>query len=127
MAKEKFQLEYDMKSTPVQLLWSYIATANGLKEWFADDVKQNGKEMVLDWNGVEQAVAIVGVRTDKYIRYHWKEDTDKNFFELKITTSEFTDNTILTVTDFAEADELEESKDLWNYQIETLQRLLGCW
>ena len=127
MAKEKFQLEYDMKSTPVQLLWSYIATANGLKEWFADDVKQNGKEMVLDWNGVEQAVAIVGVRTDKYIRYHWKEATDKNFFELKITTSEFTDNTILTVTAFAEADELEESKDLWNYQIETLQRLLGCW
>lgn len=127
MAKEKFQLEYDMKSTPVQLLWSYIATANGLKEWFADDVKQNGKEMVLDWNGSEQTVVIVGMRTDKYVRYHWKEDADKNYFELKITLSEFTDNIVLTVTDFASTDELEESKDLWNYQIETLQRLLGCY
>ncbi len=126
MAKNKYQLEYDMKSTPVQMLWSYIATDNGLKEWFADDAKQSGREMVLEWNGVEQTVVIVSVRTDKYIRYHWKEDADKNYFELKISVSELTDNTILTVTDFATDEELEESKNLWNYQIETLQRLLGC-
>lgn len=126
MAKEKFQLEYDMKSTPVQLLWSYIATDNGLKEWFADNAKQTGREIVLDWNGTEQTVAIVSIRTDKYVRYHWKEDADKSYFELRISVSEFADNTILTVTDFASADELEESKKLWNYQIETLQRLLGC-
>ena len=108
------------------MLWSYIATDNGLKEWFADDAKQSGREMVLEWNGVEQTVVIVSVRTDKYIRYHWKEDADKNYFELKISVSELTDNTILTVTDFATDEELEESKNLWNYQIETLQRLLGC-
>ena len=33
---------------------------------------------------------------------------------------------MLTVTDFAEPDDVEEAKDLWNYQIETLQRILGC-
>ncbi len=126
MAKEKFTLEYDMRSTPVSMLWSYIATANGLKEWFADDAKMDGKEVVLIWNGVEQGLSIVGLRTEKYIRYRWSEDTDKTYFELRITTSELTGNSVLCVTDFAEPEELQEAKDLWNYQMETLQRQLGC-
>lgn len=126
MAKEKFTLEYDMRSTPVSMLWSYIATANGLKEWFADDAKMDGKEVVLVWNGVEQGLSIVGLRTEKYIRYRWSEDTDKTYFELRITTSELTGNSVLCVTDFAEPEELQEAKDLWNYQMETLQRQLGC-
>ena len=126
MAKEKFTLEYDMRSTPVSMLWSYIATANGLKEWFADDAKLDGKEVVLIWNGVEQGLSIVGLRTEKYIRYRWSEDTDKTYFELRIMTSELTGNSVLCVTDFAEPEELQEAKDLWNYQMETLQRQLGC-
>lgn len=126
MAKEKFTLEYDMRSTPVSMLWSYIATANGLKEWFADDAKMDGKEVVLIWNGVEQGLSIVGLRTEKYIRYRWSEDTEKTYFELRITTSELTGNSVLCVTDFAEPEELQEAKDLWNYQMETLQRQLGC-
>ncbi|MGN1257495.1 MAG: START-like domain-containing protein [Candidatus Limisoma sp.] len=126
MAKEKFTLEYDMRSTPVSMLWSYIATANGLKEWFADDAKMDGKEVVLVWNGVEQGLSIVGLRTEKYIRYRWSEDTDKTYFELRIMTSELTGNSVLCVTDFAEPEELQEAKDLWNYQMETLQRQLGC-
>ena len=126
MAKEKFTLEYDMRSTPVSMLWSYIATANGLKEWFSDDAKMDGKEVVLIWNGVEQGLSIVGLRTEKYIRYRWSEDTDKTYFELRIMTSELTGNSVLCVTDFAEPEELQEAKDLWNYQMETLQRQLGC-
>ncbi len=126
MAKEKFTLEYDMRSTPVAMLWAYIATANGLKEWFADDAKMDAKEVVLTWNGVEQGLTIVGLRTEKYIRYRWLEDKDKTYFELKITTSELTGNSVLCVTDFAEPDELQEAKDLWNYQMEALQRQLGC-
>lgn len=126
MAKEKFSLEYDMRNTPVPMLWAYISTGNGLKEWFADDVRMDGKEVVFSWNDTEQEAQIVGTRTEKYIRFHWKEDTDKCYFELKISTSEMTDSVALTVTDWAEPDDMDESKDLWNYQIESLQRLLGC-
>ena len=126
MAKEKFTLEYDMRKTPMSMLWSYISAAYGLKEWFADDARQSGKEMVLDWNGVEQTVQIVAMRTEKFVRYHWADEDDKSYFELRITYSELTDGTMLTVTDFAEPDEIQEAKDLWNYQVESLQRQLGC-
>ena len=126
MTKEKFHIEYDMRNTPVAMLWSYISTAYGFKEWFAANARQTGKEVVLDWNGVEQTVQIVAIRTDKFVRYHWAEENDKSYFELRISQSELTDGTMLTVTDFAEPDDVEEAKDLWNYQIETLQRILGC-
>lgn len=127
MAKEQFSLEYDMRNTPVALLWSYIATDNGLKEWFADDARTVDKEIVLEWNGTEQTIQIVGFRSKKFIRYHWKDDSDKYYFELRISSSELTDNVALTVTDWAEPEEVQEAKDLWNYQIEILQRMLGCY
>ena len=98
MTKEKFHIEYDMRNTPVAMLWSYISTAYGLKEWFADNARQTGKEVVLDWNGVEQTVQIVAIRTDKFVRYHWTEENDKSYFELRISQSELTDGTMLTVT-----------------------------
>ena len=127
MAKIKYTLEFDMRSTPIPLLWSYLATANGLKEWFADNAEMHGKDVVLSWNGTEQQATIIAMRTEKYVRYRWKDEDDKSYFELRVDVSEMTDTTMLTVTDFAEPDELEESKNLWNYQVEALQRLLGCW
>lgn len=126
MAKEKFVLEYDMRNTPVAMLWAYISTGNGLKEWFADNARTEGKEIFLEWNGMEQSVQIMVMRTDKYVRFHWKDDADRCYFELKISVSELTDGVELTVTDWAEPDELEEAKDLWDSQVETLQRILGC-
>lgn len=126
MAKIKYTLEFEMKSTPVPLLWSYLATANGLKEWFADNAEMHGKDVVFSWKGAEQPATIIAMRTEKYVRYRWKDEDDKSYFELRVDVSEMTDTTLLTVTDFAEPDELEESKNLWNYQVEVLQRLLGC-
>lgn len=126
MAKEKFVLEYNMRNTPVTLLWPYISTSYGLKEWFADDARQLGKDIVLDWDSNEQTIQIIVMRMEKYVRYRWKEEIDKSYFEFKISQSELTDNTVLIVTDFSEPGEANESKKLWDYQVENLQRLLGC-
>ena len=43
MKKEKFVVEYNLKSVSLPLLWTYIGTVNGLADWFADDVKSDGK------------------------------------------------------------------------------------
>ncbi|WP_369694753.1 START-like domain-containing protein, partial [uncultured Muribaculum sp.] len=43
MDKSKFQLEFEMRSVPVALLWNYISSINGLTEWFADEVSISGK------------------------------------------------------------------------------------
>ena len=60
------------------------------------------------------------------MRFHWTDEKDKSFFEFRIEVSELTDSTNLVVTDYSAPDELEESRDVWNNQVEVLQRQLGC-
>ena len=126
MDKIKFTREYSMKSVPVALLWTYLSTPSGLENWFADTVKQSGKQFTFGWNGNEQIAQLISVRTYSYIRFHWVDEQDRSYFELRIEVSELTDSIDLLVIDYSYPDELEESKELWDNQIEALQRNLGC-
>ena len=40
--KKEFQVEYVMLSCPLVMLWNCISTPEGLSEWFADEVRQDG-------------------------------------------------------------------------------------
>ncbi len=126
MDKVKFTIEYPMKSVPVALLWTYLSTPSGLKYWFCDTVKQEGKHYTFGWSGSEQEAMLVAMRTYSYMRFHWIDENDKSYFELRIEVSELTDSTDLVITDYSLPEELEESRDVWNNQVEALQRQLGC-
>mgnify|MGYP000761841361 FL=1 len=126
MKKEKFVIEYDLKSVSPTLLWTYIGSANGLADWFADSVICDGKEYTFIWNKTPQKAVQTAVRTGFYIRFHWEEDgAEKTYFELRIATSELTGSTVLTITDFATPDEQASSRELWDTQIDDLRRTLG--
>lgn len=129
MSKEKYTIEYDMKTAPIMLLWNHIATPSGLSQWFADKVTQHGKSLIFNWGGNETCAHIVGTRYGTYMRYRWTDDTDDTriYFEMKISVSEITSTTTLTIIDFADdkSDE-ESSRELWNYQVGNLRRILGC-
>ena len=45
--------------------------------------------------------------------------------EFKITKEELTNSVSLVITDFAEEDELVDNKNLWDQQVNQLQRALG--
>lgn len=122
----KYKMEFDMKSTPVAILWDYISTENGLKQWFADNVKIKDKEYSFIWKGYSQEAKVVGMRKGLAIKLQWLDSSSRTYFEMRILTSEMTDNTVLQITDFSEEDEIEESQDLWRSQIDTLRRVIGC-
>lgn len=122
----KYKLEFDMKSTPVAILWDYISTENGLKQWFADNVKIKDKEYSFIWKGYSQEAKVVGMRKGLAIKLQWLDSPSRTYFEMRILTSEMTDNTVLQITDFSEDDEMDESQDLWRSQIDTLRRVIGC-
>ncbi len=126
MEKQKFRLEFAMRSVPVSLLWSYISSATGLKEWFADAVSVAGKKYVFEWNGQEQCATVIGRRDGLSIRFMWDDETSRAYFEMSISVNEMTDDTTLIVTDYAEPDELDDSKELWETQVDTLRRAIGC-
>ena len=122
----KYKMEFDMKSTPVSILWDYISSENGLKQWFAENVKIKDKDYTFIWKGYSQEAKMVGMRKGLALKLQWLDAPSRTYFEMRILTSEMTDNTVLQITDFAEEDEMDESQDLWRSQIDTLRRVIGC-
>ncbi len=126
MAKKQLTLEYHFNTTP-KVLFPRISTADGLNEWFADEVKVDEKTFVFKWDKEERCAELIFLKDCKAVRFHWTDDEDnESFFEFKLTTTELTDDLALEITDFVEADEMTETEELWNAQISDLKRILGA-
>ena len=126
MSKEKFLLEYDFKTVSPSILWGFLSTPAGLEEWFAEKVECDDKEYIFYWNKTPQVAHLLNSRIGVFVRFHWLEDgNDRTFFEMRITNSELTGTTILSITDFANVDEKDDLQELWDNEIERLQRRLG--
>ena len=126
MKKTKFNIEYQLRSASINILWNSISKPLGLAEWFADGVTVNGNEFTFSWDGNEQIAFLIYTKTNNSVRFQWDEDVDSEFyFELKIASMEVTGNLALVVTDFAEPSEKEDLILLWDKQIEVLRRKTG--
>jgi len=126
MPKTKFNLEYSLGHTSPSRLWNHLHTDAGLESWFADRVEQDGKQFTFHWGEASQRASLVSLRRDVYVRYRWNDDQERTFFEMRISKSELTDETTLSVTDYADNDDdQEELTDLWNQQVDNLKRSLG--
>ena len=63
------------------------------------------------------------------VRFRWlndEEDGLDTYFEFRIEVDALTNDTSIIVTDFAEADEVDESKLLCESQIHELQHIIGA-
>lgn len=126
--KEKFELEYLLK-TSTKVLDNMISTPSGLSEWFADDVNIKDDVYTFFWDGSEEDARLVSRKSNAKIKWQWLEDEEDDldsFFELRYEVDPMTKAVILTITDFAEDDEVDEAKLLWDQQINNLKRVLGA-
>jgi|TARA_R110000787_G_scaffold159512_1_gene273285 uncharacterized protein YndB with AHSA1/START domain len=122
--KIKFEIEFVIQSSP-QMLYQYLATPSGLSEWFADNVNSRGEKFTFIWDGAEEEAKLLKRKTDEFVRFAWEEAEDNSYFEMKIIVDEITKDVSLFITDFAEDDEVEESKMLWTNQVSDLKQVLG--
>jgi hypothetical protein len=123
--KEKFRIEYILSSISLNVLWDSISTPTGLADWFADKVSVNGKIYSFTWNNTVQQAELLAIRTGYFIRFHWLGDDPKTYFEFKINLDELTGGVALIITDYADKDEMDDSIELWNNQINELKRKVG--
>jgi len=121
----KYEMEFPIQVSP-SLLYQYISTPSGMQEWYADNVNSRGEFFTFIWEGSEEDAKLINTKKNDYIRFQWMEDEDTNyFFELRIQVDEITKDVSLIVTDFAEEDEVEEGKMLWENMISELKHTLG--
>ena len=122
--KIKFEMEFPIHASP-QLLFQYISTPSGLSEWFADKVDERDNIFYFGWDGSFEKAEVVEKEQDKYIRFHWLHAPKDEYFEFRIDKSEITNQTILTIKDFAEKKEIKDQSMLWDYQVKELFHRLG--
>lgn len=123
--KVKFEMEFPIHASP-QLLYQYISTPSGLSEWFAENVNSRGELFKFIWDGSEEQAKLISKKSGERIKFKWLEDEDESyFFEIRIQVDEITKDVSIIVTDFAEEDEVEEAKMLWDNQMSDLKQVLG--
>lgn len=125
--KTLFTIEFDFQSSP-QLLFQYLSTPSGLSEWFSDNVNSRGEDYTFIWGDAEEYAKLIQKKNNEKVRFRWmndEEDQDDCYFEFKIVSDEITKDVSLNITDFAEEDELEEAKMLWNNLVSSLKQVLG--
>lgn len=125
--KVKYELEFPIHASP-QLLYQYISTPSGLSEWFADNVNSRGELFTFIWDGSEEKAKLLTKKNSERVKFRWMVDEDEGnsyYFEIRIQVDEITKDVSLMVSDFAEEDEMEEAKMLWENQISDLKHVLG--
>ena len=126
-SKNIFQIEFPIRSS-LRILFNQISTPSGLSEWFADNVNSRGENFLFIWDDTEEKAKLIQNKSNERIRFQWdngKEDDGDYYFEFKIEVDEITKDVSLVVLDFADEDELEESKLLWDSLIFDLKQVLG--
>jgi len=127
MEKEKIKMEYMLKAGSGNIIWNIISTPSGLETWFADKVTAKDKIFTFRWGKTEERQAeLINCRTNSFIRFRWLDEEErKHYFELRIVYNELTEDLVLEVTDWADPSEIEDTRDLWDSDIDKLKRISG--
>lgn len=123
--KKKFNIEYEIKSSP-RILYSFLSEPNGLTQWFADDVSVKDQVYTFTWDDEQQKAKLVSIKENKLVRFRWVDDEPQFFFEMEIVQDELTNDVALSITDFATEETLNDRRLIWDNQIEYLISVLGA-
>jgi uncharacterized protein YndB with AHSA1/START domain len=123
--KKKFNIEYEIKSSP-RILYGFLSEPNGLTQWFADDVSVRDQVYTFTWDGEQQKARMLASKENRMVRFKWLDDEPQCYFEMEIVQDELTNDVALSITDFAVEDIIGERKLIWDNQVEYLISVLGA-
>ena len=130
MGKQKIDIEYPLAIKSPALIWEQISSAHGLERWFADHVSEEDGVFTFTWGepwteqDIRKAHVLESVVND-HIRMKWDEEDDDTYFEMRIAKSDLTHQLNLLITDFADDDDVDGLKILWESMLDRLHRASG--
>ncbi|MDI9357593.1 MAG: START-like domain-containing protein [Phycisphaerales bacterium] len=132
--KEKFTLQYKVKSAP-NILFEFLSTPSGLQEWFADTVNLKGDVYVFTWDQQEEYAKLIAKEQNRFVRFqrvaNYKNvkpsttEPPEDYFEFNIQQTEISNQTVLEITDFAPSKDINTQKNLWGFQVKELLHRIG--
>ncbi|MBB6460543.1 START-like domain-containing protein [Flammeovirga kamogawensis] len=128
MERYKYQAEFEFR-VPLHKLYPYFVMPNLLKDWFADNVKEDiqNKEIVFTWGNDVKKGKVSIRRQNQRVKYTFdKEDNLKSaYVDFKFEFSELAQSSFLQVTDYSDMDDEDELKELWEEMFGRLHEIIG--
>ena len=125
MERVKFTTEHLFRASPT-ILYQFFTTPACLIRWFCDEVDIQGETFTFSWDGAEEVAELIEDDELERVRFQWEDsESDEEYLEFKFYKSPVTGETILELTDYCDADEVDDQKQYWENQMKQLRQETG--
>lgn len=130
MLTNQFVADYQLNASK-KIVYTYLSTASGLQEWFADVVRINeDKNYIFSFDGEDHFAKQTTVKANLHIRWDFFDPKNSSsgkdtFIEFKLDEAELTHSLFLKVIDQSNFYELDELEGIWDGLISKLKQIIG--
>ena len=124
MKRVPFEMEFIFRASPA-ILYKFLTTPSCLIRWFCDEVDINADTYTFVWNGAEEIAELVDDIEEERLKFVWEDAEPGEFLEFRMYKSPVTAETVLEITDYADDDEVDDQRELWESQMRVLKQETG--
>jgi uncharacterized protein YndB with AHSA1/START domain len=124
MKRVYFDMEFIFRASPT-ILYQFLTTPACLTRWFCDSVDIQEDIYTFGWQGYTEVAGIIDDIEDERLRFQWHDAPLNEYLEFRMYKSPVTDETVLEITDFADAGEVDDQRLFWESQMKTLRQETG--
>ena len=125
MKRVKLDLEFIFRASPA-IIYTFITTSECLVRWYCDEVDITNETFTFYWSGSSEVAYLIDDIEEERVRMKWEDADDlEEYLEFRMYKSDITNETILEITDYCDADEVQEISDLWATQMVELKKECG--
>nr|HMU05079.1 START-like domain-containing protein [Saprospiraceae bacterium] len=123
--RAKLDLEFIFRASPA-IIYTFITTSECLVRWYCDEVDITNETFTFYWSGSSEVAYLIDDIEEERVRMKWEDaDDPEEYLEFRMYKSDITNETILEITDYCDADEVQEISDLWATQMVELKKECG--
>ncbi len=130
MLENQFIADYQLNASK-KIVYTYLSTASGLQEWFADEVRINeDKDFIFNFDQDDHYAKLTILKANLHVRLDFfdpkriHEQVD-SFIEFKLDETELTQSLFLKVIDQSNFYNIEELEVIWDGLISKLKEIIG--
>ena len=130
MLENQFIADYQLNASK-KIVYTYLSTASGLQEWFADEVRINeDKDFIFNFDQEDNYAKLTVLKANLHVRLDFFDpkrmhDQVDSFIEFKLDETELTQSLFLKVIDQSNFYNLEELEVIWDGLISKLKEIIG--
>ncbi len=124
MERKEISIEFIFRASPA-ILYKFFTTPACLVRWFCDEVDISDKTYSFFWSGAEEVAELIEDIEEEMVRFEFEDYEEGEYLEFKMEKSPVTNETILTITDYCDEDEVDDQKQLWESQMKQLKQETG--